>query len=81
MQNGVGRLFDPISPPTWGNRGRSHPDRPPEAVFVFVVSPNQTQPTDAFDTAELELPAPAEPPAAEVEPGRPSWEPEDGDFS
>jgi len=46
-----------------------------------LMSPNQTQPTDAFDTAELEPPAPAEPPAAEVQPGRPSWEPEDGDFS
>jgi hypothetical protein len=46
------------------------------------MTPNQTQSTtDAFDTAELELPAPAEPPAAEVEPGRPSWEPEDGDFN
>ena len=43
--------------------------------------PKPTQPTDAFDTAELEPPAPAEPPAAEVQPGRPSWEPEDGDFS
>jgi hypothetical protein len=45
------------------------------------MSPNQTQPTDAFDTAEHELPAPAEPPAAEVQRGRPGWEPEDGDFS
>jgi hypothetical protein len=45
------------------------------------MSPNQTQPTDAFDTAELELPAPAELPAAEIQPGRPSWDPEDGDFS
>ena len=45
------------------------------------MSPNQTQPTDAFDDAELELPAPAEQPAAEVQPGRPSWEPENGDFS
>ena len=45
------------------------------------MSRNQTQPTDAFDTAELELPAPDEPPAADVQPGRPSWQPEDGDFS
>ena len=45
------------------------------------MSPDQTQPTDAFDTAELELPAPPEPPAVEVQPGRPSWDPEDGDFS
>jgi hypothetical protein len=45
------------------------------------MSPDQTQPIDAFDTAELELPAPAEQPAAEVQPGRPSWEPDDGDFS
>ena len=36
-----------------------------------------TPPTDAFDTAKLELPAPA----AEVQPGRPSWEPKHGDFS
>jgi hypothetical protein len=46
------------------------------------MTPNQTPPIDALDTAEYELPAPAEPPAAdEVEPGRPSWEPEDGDFT
>ena len=45
------------------------------------MSANQTQPIDAFETAELELPPPAEPPAAEVEPGRPTWDPEDGDFS
>jgi hypothetical protein len=38
-----------------------------------------TQPMDTFDTAELELP-PAEPPAPDGEPGRPSWEPDDGDF-
>jgi hypothetical protein len=41
----------------------------------------QTQPIDAFDTAEIELPAPDEPPTVEVEPGRPSWEPDDGDFN
>ena len=46
-----------------------------------LMSPNHRHPTDAFDTGELELPAPTEPPAGEVEPGRPSWEPEDGDFS
>ena len=77
-------------PPTWGesqplaggNRSRSHPDRPPETVFVFATDESKpTLPTDAFDTAEQEPPAPAEPPAAEVQPGRPSWEPEDGDFS
>jgi hypothetical protein len=45
------------------------------------MSPNQTQPTEALETAELELPAPAEQPAAEAQPGRPSWQPEDGDFS
>ena len=45
------------------------------------MSPNQTEPMDAFDTAELELPELAEPPAVEVEPGRPSWEPDDGDFN
>jgi hypothetical protein len=45
------------------------------------MSPNQTQPIDAFDTAELELPPVAERPAVEVEAGRPSWEPDDGDFN
>jgi hypothetical protein len=45
------------------------------------MTANQTEPNDAFETAELELPAPAEPPTAEVEPGRPSWEPDDGDFN
>jgi hypothetical protein len=49
-------------------------------VFA-LMSRNQTQPTDAFDAAELELPWPTEPPVAEVEPGRPSWEPEDGDYN
>jgi hypothetical protein len=48
---------------------------------VFATDESkQTQPTDAVDTAEVESPAPAEQPAAEIEPGRPSWEPEDGDF-
>ena len=46
-----------------------------------TMTPNQTEPIDAFDTAELELPALAGPPAVEVEPGRPSWEPDDGDFN
>jgi hypothetical protein len=45
------------------------------------MTADQTEPIDAFDTAELELPAPAEPPAVAVEPGRPSWEPDDGDFN
>jgi hypothetical protein len=45
------------------------------------MTPDQTQPTDAFDTAELELPPPVEPPAVELEPGRPTWEPDDGDFN
>jgi hypothetical protein len=47
------------------------------------MSAHQTQPIDALDTAELEPAQPAEPPSADVdvEPGRPSWEPEDGDFS
>ena len=40
-----------------------------------------TEPTDVFDTAEIELPQPGEEPTTEVEPGRPSWEPEDGDFN
>jgi hypothetical protein len=46
-----------------------------------VMSPNYTQPTDTFDTAELELPPPGNPPGAGLEPGRPSWEPEEGDFN
>jgi hypothetical protein len=45
------------------------------------MTDTQTEPIDAFDTTELELPPPAEPDAVAVEPGRPSWEPEDGDFS
>jgi hypothetical protein len=45
------------------------------------MSPNYTQPTDTFDTAELELPAPANPTGPGVEPGRPDWEPEEGDFN
>jgi hypothetical protein len=47
------------------------------------MTPNQTQPIDPFDTLELELllPQPAEPPRGEAEPGRPNWEPEDGDFN
>ena len=45
------------------------------------MTPNQTQPAETFDTAEIELPPPAELPAAELEAGRPSWEPEDGDYS
>jgi hypothetical protein len=45
------------------------------------MTPNQTESIDTFDTGELELPPPAERPTAEVESGRPSWEPEDGDFS
>jgi hypothetical protein len=45
------------------------------------MTPTQTEPIDTFDTAELELAPPPEPPPAEVAPGRPNWEPEDGDFS
>jgi hypothetical protein len=45
------------------------------------MTANQTQSTDAFDTAELELPPPGEPPAADAEPDRPTWQPEEGDFS
>jgi hypothetical protein len=44
------------------------------------MNSNHTQPTDV-DTAELELPELADRPAAEAQPGRPGWEPEDGDFS
>jgi hypothetical protein len=52
-----------------------------DGIRVRLMTPNQTQPTDAFDTAELEPAPPAEPSAVEVEPGRPSWEPDDGDFA
>ena len=45
------------------------------------MTPDQTQPIDPFDTAELELERPGEVPAVELQPGRPSWEPDDGDFS
>jgi hypothetical protein len=45
------------------------------------MTDNQTESMDAFDTTELELPALAEPAAVEVERGRPSWEPDDGDFN
>lgn len=44
------------------------------------MTPEQT-PIDAFDTAELELAQPGGPPTGEIEPGRPSWEPDDGDFN
>ena len=40
-----------------------------------------TQLMEPFDTAELELPPPDDAPDGEVEPGRPSWEPDGGDFS
>jgi hypothetical protein len=72
----------PIAPPTWGIAAApTQIVRPRRYSCSRLMSPNETQPTDAVDTAELELPAPAEQPAAEVQPGRPSWEPEDGDFS
>ena len=48
------------------------------------MTPDQTQqkkPIDPFHPAELELAPPGELPAFEVEPGRPSWEPDDGDFN
>ena len=45
------------------------------------MTPEQTNPLDPFDTAELELARPGETPPVEVEPGRPSWEPDDGDFN
>jgi hypothetical protein len=45
------------------------------------MTANQTEPIDAYDTAELEPPALAEPPAVDAEPGRPSWQPDDGDFN
>jgi hypothetical protein len=45
------------------------------------MTPDQTEQIDAFDTAELELPAAAHSHDVEIEPGRPSWEPDDGDFN
>ena len=56
-----------------GRRPRRYSCSPP-------MSENQTEPMDVFDTPELELSALAEP-AVEVEAGRPSWEPDDGDFN
>jgi hypothetical protein len=48
------------------------------------MTPIQPQPIEsaASETAEFELP-PVERPAREIEParGRPSWDPEEGDFS
>lgn len=49
------------------------------------MTPHQPQPIDAAssDTAEFELPQAAERPVRDAEPaqGRPSWDPEEGDFS
>jgi hypothetical protein len=45
------------------------------------MTPNETQQTDAFDTAELELPPPRDLPTVDAERGRPSWEPDEGDFN
>ncbi len=45
------------------------------------MTPDQTQPIDLSDTAELELARPDELPTVEVQPGLPSWEPDDGDFN
>ena len=45
------------------------------------MTPDQTQPVGPFDTAELESAPPGELPVVEVEPGRPSWEPDEGDFN
>jgi hypothetical protein len=44
------------------------------------MAPDPRQPIDAIEPAELELPPPSELPAVEAEPGRPNWEPDDGDF-
>jgi hypothetical protein len=47
------------------------------------MTPDQTQPIDLSETAELELllVRPDEAPPVEAQPGRPSWEPDDGDFN
>jgi hypothetical protein len=46
------------------------------------MSPNQPPPNpEAFETSEIELPSPAELDPRELQKGRPSWDPEDGDFS
>jgi hypothetical protein len=45
------------------------------------MSLDYTQPTDTFDTGELELPPDPESPAADAEQDRPSWNPDDGDFN
>ena len=75
----------PIGPPTGGNRAVLHRDRRPRRYsWSRLMTPDQTQQTQPIDVsirAELELAPPGESPAVEVEPGRPSWEPDDGDFS
>jgi hypothetical protein len=46
------------------------------------MSPNQTPPNpEAFDTSEIELPSTVELDPHEIQPGRPCWDPEDGDFN
>jgi hypothetical protein len=75
--------IDPMGPP---ELGESEPfliqvvDRAGIRVSRQMTR-NQTEPIGAFDTAELELAALDEPPAVDVEPGCPSWDPEDGDFN
>jgi hypothetical protein len=44
--------------------------------------PNPPPPNpEAFDTSEIELPSAAELDPRETQQGRPSWDPEDGDFN
>ena len=57
-----------------------HLNRRPRRYSCWpLMAADQTETMEALDTAELELPPLTEPPA--LEPGRPSWEPDDGDFT
>ena len=74
------RLTDP---PTWGV---SQPVLPQIVDRGGIRVPphmtvQDTQPIEILETAEPELPPQAEPPTDEDDPGRPGWEPDDGDFT
>jgi hypothetical protein len=65
------------------NRNTSSPRSAAEAVIVVgPMSPNQPPPNpEAFDTSEIELPSATELDPRETQQGRPSWDPENGDFN
>jgi hypothetical protein len=84
LRGGVLRGAPAVGPPILGESPSSPTGIVGRAAIrgLRPMTPDQqTQPIDAFDTAEFELPAPAEPSLDEIEAGRPSWEPDDGDFS